>query len=65
LRRWDCKPERAKALTTEIDNIAKSAVEKILRASDETHFHSGYEVRDEFIKGFYGASDRRAVMAHR
>jgi hypothetical protein len=59
----DLNPVDRAALHNQIDELAKSAVEKSLRASDETHFHSGYEVRDEFIKTFYGTAERHAVLA--
>lgn len=45
------------AIKASIDNEARSAVEKCLRASDETDFNSSYEIRDELIKSFYGSAE--------
>lgn len=56
------KPEEREKLAKEIDQLAHNAVDKALRASEDTDFNSAYELRDELVKRFYGAEDRRAVM---
>lgn len=50
------------SLRAKIDEIAHSAIQKCLRASDETDFNSSYEIRDELVKKFYGAADRQGVI---
>lgn len=50
------------SLRAKIDDIAYSAIQKCLRASDETDFNSSYEIRDELVKKFYGAADRQGVI---
>lgn len=55
-------PDQRRAIELEIHNEARSAVEKALRASDETDFNSAYEVRDELVKKFYGASERNEMF---
>ena len=56
------EPRRVK-IDADIDSIAKTTVEKCLSASDETNFHSSYEVRDELIKNFYGFHARAQLLA--
>ena len=40
----------------------QSAVDKALRASNETDFNSAYEIRDELVKKFYGHYDRAKIL---
>ncbi len=54
--------KRRAQIVAEIDRIAKSAVDKSLRASDETDFNSSYEIRDGLVKQFYGAGERNELL---
>ena len=49
--------EQKAELDRSIDEIARSAVDKALRASDETDFNSSYEVRDELVKKLFGGAE--------
>ena len=49
-------------LEAKIKKEAESAVNKALRASDQTDFNSSYEVRDELIKSSFGARDRDNLL---
>jgi hypothetical protein len=44
-------------LRDEIDQKARTAIEKALRASDETDFNSAYEIRDQLIKKTFYQED--------
>ncbi|MDQ3339218.1 MAG: Fic family protein [Myxococcota bacterium] len=58
-------PVERQRIEQEIHDEARSAVEKSLRASDETDFNSSYEVRDELVKKFYGAAERNEILTSR
>lgn len=62
LARSGLSPKQREQLRARIEDHAQEAIDKCLRASDETDFNSSYEIRDELLKKFYGASDRQKVF---
>lgn len=62
LARSGLSPKQREQLRARIEDHAQDAINKCLRASDETDFNSSYEIRDELLKKFYGASERQEVF---
>ncbi|MBV8760755.1 MAG: hypothetical protein JO257_25910, partial [Deltaproteobacteria bacterium] len=58
----DLKPEEKAYIKECVHEEAKSAVDKALRASNETDFNSSYAIRDELVKGFYGDGERAKIL---